>query len=223
MLSCVLLSKTGQRTVRCLKQGLLQMSRQIILGVAIAAILSVGVFSPKPAEADVFDVSYTSAAFIIQAQVNATLDSGNFDVLSFNPGSTVTYVGGATFDITGLVTQPGTPPNIQSLTIAPGTFNYDDVIFTSPVLQWDGNGLLFSANGELFNLYTAAVPNDSLSFTSGEQTLEANDSGIGSISAVPAVPEISSWAMMILGFMGVGFVAYCRKSIGKMPVNSLNW
>jgi PEP-CTERM motif len=29
---------------------------------------------------------------------------------------------------------------------------------------------------------------------------------------VEAVPEPSTWAMMILGFLGVGFVAYRRKS-----------
>ena len=34
---------------------------------------------------------------------------------------------------------------------------------------------------------------------------------IGDIS-VTAVPEASTWAMMILGFMGVGFMAYRRKS-----------
>jgi fibronectin-binding autotransporter adhesin len=31
-------------------------------------------------------------------------------------------------------------------------------------------------------------------------------------SPVPGVPETSTWAMMILGFLGVGFVAYRRKS-----------
>jgi hypothetical protein len=31
-------------------------------------------------------------------------------------------------------------------------------------------------------------------------------------STVSAVPEPSTWAMMILGFMGVGFIAYRRKS-----------
>src|SRR6185312_6500901 len=31
------------------------------------------------------------------------------------------------------------------------------------------------------------------------------------ISAVAAVPELSTWAMMILGFASVGFVAYRRK------------
>jgi hypothetical protein len=29
---------------------------------------------------------------------------------------------------------------------------------------------------------------------------------------ISAVPEPSTWAMMILGFIGVGFVAYRRKA-----------
>jgi hypothetical protein len=29
---------------------------------------------------------------------------------------------------------------------------------------------------------------------------------------VTAVPEATTWAMMVLGFLGVGFMAYRRKS-----------
>ena len=38
------------------------------------------------------------------------------------------------------------------------------------------------------------------------------NSFIGNGSPVSAVPEPSTWAMMILGFVGVGFLAYRRKS-----------
>jgi hypothetical protein len=34
----------------------------------------------------------------------------------------------------------------------------------------------------------------------------------GSILVTPAVPEPSTWAMMLLGFAGIGFIAYRRKS-----------
>lgn len=34
--------------------------------------------------------------------------------------------------------------------------------------------------------------------------------------ATPAVPEPSTWAMMLLGFLGVGFVAYRRKNQGNV-------
>ena len=33
-----------------------------------------------------------------------------------------------------------------------------------------------------------------------------------SLQGVNAVPEPSTWAMMILGFAGIGFMAYRRKS-----------
>jgi PEP-CTERM motif len=36
--------------------------------------------------------------------------------------------------------------------------------------------------------------------------------GGGSFVFASAVPEPSTWAMMLLGFAGVGFMAYCRKS-----------
>jgi hypothetical protein len=33
----------------------------------------------------------------------------------------------------------------------------------------------------------------------------------GAVTGVSAVPEVSTWAMMILGFLGVGFMAYRRR------------
>ncbi|WP_024516225.1 PEP-CTERM domain protein [Bradyrhizobium sp. Tv2a-2] len=36
---------------------------------------------------------------------------------------------------------------------------------------------------------------------------------IGASTLVAAVPEISTWAMMVLGFAGLGFMAYSRKNI----------
>jgi probable HAF family extracellular repeat protein len=37
-------------------------------------------------------------------------------------------------------------------------------------------------------------------------------------SSVGAVPEPSTWAMMLLGFAGIGFMAYCRKN--RMALNA---
>jgi hypothetical protein len=36
------------------------------------------------------------------------------------------------------------------------------------------------------------------------------------LSAVGAIPELSTWGMMIIGFFGVGFMAYRRKSQGSL-------
>ena len=41
--------------------------------------------------------------------------------------------------------------------------------------------------------------------------IEANGSPSDLLLTVPAVPEASTWAMMLLGFAGVGFLAYRRR------------
>ncbi len=59
-----------------------------------------------------------------------------------------------------------------------------------------------------FNLDSSAAVD--LSFRS----LDANGSPFGGVIgdvSIAAVPEPTTWAMMILGFMGVGFMAYRRK------------
>jgi len=48
--------------------------------------------------------------------------------------------------------------------------------------------------------------------TFGRDNLSAQITGHITDSVITAVPEPSTWAMMILGFMGVGFMAYRRKN-----------
>jgi Protein of unknown function (DUF642)/PEP-CTERM motif len=57
-------------------------------------------------------------------------------------------------------------------------------------------------------LFTAASPSTVISLVGNSGTSYI---GLDNV-AVTAVPEPSSWAMMILGFMGVGFMAYRRKN-----------
>ncbi len=51
-------------------------------------------------------------------------------------------------------------------------------------------------------------------------TMQGNDVGIGGCNSPPggsspsAIPEPSTWAMMLLGFAGLGFVG-CRKAAGR--------
>jgi hypothetical protein len=48
-----------------------------------------------------------------------------------------------------------------------------------------------------------------ITYTNSSTRLEAS---IDTLSVASAVPEPSTWAMMILGFAGIGFMAYRRKS-----------
>ena len=84
------------------------------------------------------------------------------------------------------------------------------------VLQWDGNGLAVTAGSAnyVYNLFSdtfyglnnALLTTDPAvgAFAATEETL-----GTGTIAAVP---EPSTWAMMILGFLGLGVVAFRRKA-----------
>jgi hypothetical protein len=106
------------------------------------------------------------------------------------------------FDLAITFTSPsGTSPN-------PGVFVVD------LAGKITGNG----TNGSVGVIFTN--PTETFSFEGGTFTLALNNASItpggnvpitGTLTAVAAVPEPSTWAMMILGFMGVGFMAYRRK------------
>ena len=65
------------------------------------------------------------------------------------------------------------------------------------------------------NEYTAITLNGtftSLTLHSAVGIAAIQQFEISGASGVGAIPEPSTWAMMVLGFMGVGFMAYRRKS-----------
>jgi hypothetical protein len=78
-------------------------------------------------------------------------------------------------------------------------------------------------SGSLFDI-TAGPATDGLASLSVNATTASFDSGGNSpvvaydtVSAVVAVPEPSTWAMLILGFCGIGFMAFRRQA--KPSVN----
>ena len=67
-----------------------------------------------------------------------------------------------------------------------------------------GNTAIFAPTPSLSPLYSETV----------EYTITTNGTGVGLVNNtvnISAVPEPATWAMMILGFAGVGFMAYRRK------------
>jgi hypothetical protein len=61
-----------------------------------------------------------------------------------------------------------------------------------------------------FNIFDNGNPSGILS-TSASNDVNAEFNGTYSITEVAAVPEPSTWAMMILGFCGLGFMASRRR------------
>ena len=50
----------------------------------------------------------------------------------------------------------------------------------------------------------------SWAMTCANGVIQGQVNGLGRVSGVPAVPEPSTWAMMLAGFAGLGFVGYRR-------------
>jgi PEP-CTERM motif len=186
-----------------------------ILGLAAAATLFVGALSPR-AEASVFDITFTSSQVSINAQADAVLDSNGTDFDVTNITGTV-QSGGNTYTISGLFGAAGSASGVQS-TIPAGSVNgwsFNNAIFSAGGLQFDGNGIVLSAGGYLYNLFSDSFygVNNALLTTGLPAALNAVNAevlGTGTITA--AVPEPSTWAMMILGFLGLGFAAWRRKA-----------
>ena len=90
------------------------------------------------------------------------------------------------------------------LSLYRGMVGSGTLITSSPAsLSTGGQLTAISYNGAIAGSYylevTGTAPSADLNFS-------------GDITTVAAVPEPATWAMMMLGFLGVGFVAYRRRS-----------
>jgi hypothetical protein len=187
------------------------MSAGKIFGLAAAAALFVGVLAPK-AEASVFDITFTSSQLTISAQATAVLDADGTDYDITGIAGNVRS-GANSYLIGGLSGVAGTVGNVQSL----GSFTFDNVITNvGGVLQWDYNGLAVTAgpSAYVYNVFTDSFYgiNNALLTTDpavGPNAAFEETLGTGTISAVP---EPATWAMMILGFLGLGVVGFRRKA-----------
>jgi hypothetical protein len=88
---------------------------------------------------------------------------------------------------------------------------------TNTITSFTGSQIAPPADGnqgsDLTNVYVNfAGAFDEVIFTTGAPAFEVDNLTLGGPSAVNGVPETSTWAMMILGFLGMGFMAYRRKS-----------
>ena len=109
---------------------------------------------------------------------------------------------------------------------APASRN-DGTNFTSiaPELYqifWIGDGLTGTGTGDV-QQFVAPVGATRLFLGATDGSGWWNNSGISTVTinytpaaVTPAVPELSTWAMMILGFCGVGFMTYRKRARRRM-------
>jgi PEP-CTERM motif len=132
---------------------------------------------------------------------------GSFDI-TFDP-TTIPVI--PTVNSTGIT--------LDSLNIAfsfPLTFSYDP-IFDRLFVGGHGGGFTTGTNdfGLRIDNFLSAPSFFDLQYVDVADPTHSFASFTGSVSVTPItsdVPEPSTWAMMLLGFAGVGFMAYRRKS-----------
>jgi len=139
--------------------------------------------------------------------------SGPFDAFVFNPtfaGSYVVPTITANFapDTTLPQSQDGFNNFLQGLTYS-GPTTVHTLTF-----EYDPTAANYLLDASSFTLSTRTNGNGGTPalFSVDIRNLGGETGPVGALTLTAAVPEPSTWAMMILGFFGVGFVAYRRKS-----------
>jgi hypothetical protein len=194
-------------------------------GYILGAIATVATLAATPSQATTY--TYTT---------QGCFGSCN-SPLSFHTNAS-DFLGDLSFSgISPAVSQTTSPLNLGTLSIDSSLFDsvgFSDtfdlkVLFTSPGtvntnFEADLSGSIFLTLGKITidwdpNSETVNYGGGSFKLTLGDINLTSRDLSdpiLATISNVSAVPEPSTWAMMILGFFGVGFMAYRRKAEGAL-------
>jgi PEP-CTERM motif len=166
----------------------------LVTGLLMSAALSL------PARADVvYDLSFVGGGTgVLDLNLASTAAADNLSSLGpYFVSLTLTNVGGTGFSVT---LNSANSSNYQFETGAQGQIYNLSVIENTP-----SSGVEYiTVYNQSYDIYAAPstyVASGNYSFASGP-------------TLAPAVPEPATWAMMILGFCGLGFMAYRRRTNG---------
>jgi hypothetical protein len=165
--------------------------------------------------------AFTNATFAVVVTGDTANIVGAGTGFVTNTGTATVSIGSFSANFTpdirvGSVYDTSNPPNTASANVGFGQAQPAPVAFVAealfnPAFQGYDLGLTGLTGGTPnFISQTYSTTNGFLTFDSASSlTFEA-------ISQTSAVPEASTWAMMILGFAGLGFMAYRRKSTSAL-------
>ena len=202
----------------------LEVARSTLWLAAAALALGMACQSSGASAAIVFSDDFNSYNGSLNwvPPANWTVASGSVDLIGATPGGTSFdyYPGnGGYVDLNGSTGTPGALQTIASF--APGDYTLsfslggnalDDGSKTTVIsLGSFSQSITLAASDPLTAFqFTFSTTGGNLSFTD----LAGGNGNIGNILdnvAVSAIPEPSTWAMLILGFCGMGFLAYRRR------------
>jgi hypothetical protein len=186
------------------------MFRKSILAAVGAVAMLGAIAAPDQAKAAILDFTFIGATMA---------DGGSFDITK---GVAVTDSNNVVISLSGHMIGLGTDSGLFGAIslVAPGTSGFDS-------WNWDGkmsaaadfftassdsSGILFTfGDGNVGNLYLANNPDHQIFLSVNTDGTLYNPGDLGTLQ-VTAVPEPSTWAMMILGFVGIGAMTYRRRT-----------
>ncbi len=182
-------------------------------GIGLA--LAVGAFAATSASAEVYDWTFVDNLGSLVA--SGTLTTGSPVIVDVPGAETVSPVLSASGSILGVDGFTAESLALYGSYTTPLGYNtvdgqtYDNAVYAS-VPYIDGNGLEFTGgtSGEYYNIFNNVntgyyspgnYPNNDVIWNNLGPTP-------GGTFSITAVPEPSTWTMMLLGFIGIGFFGY---------------
>jgi PEP-CTERM motif len=178
--------------------------------IALAATL----IAPGAASAAVFDWNFASAGLSGSGTLTADAEGGGEYYITGGTG-TLTDTQYGTFAVTFASCGLGSNCTIPNSDGAGGNVTFDNLLFPSNSIgaQLDNNGIALLP-GPPGSGSTAIGIWDSPSQEFYNYSGNGYENLTTAFNVTAAVPEPSTWAMMILGFCGLGFMAHRRKQNG---------
>lgn len=212
-------------------------------GLLAAAFLSIAAVSISPAQADIVVVTGVSNQgtdnVLLNTATNVLTATGTVGPSDLLVNFTSTSGSGLlNADASGQAVVSGGTGNVSLTqigfelanndTFTKAVFNLNAATNGSVLIHVEGvniNGGFFeddftvNANGQNFFTVTSIngqlITDISLTAINGATFEDLRQVRLGGFETVGAIPEPSTWAMMLLGFAGVGFLAYRRRGQGQ--------
>jgi hypothetical protein len=197
------------------------MRKEIVSGFFRSSALLIGCLAlsaiavPARAATMTFDWTLSSTSTAAQGGVGPLGTGGSgMGTITVTEGSGGDTITGITGEIGGDTITALVSGGDDLLFPVGSTFTIGKKTGTS-VVALDTNGIVVSTSAGDFDVFGAGSPLSSPQTVNGNDIDELGPDGflVGTLALQAAVPEPSTWAMMILGFCGLGFIAYRKKRV----------
>jgi hypothetical protein len=186
------------------------MKTKNLLLALVTTVMPTAIFSETPAKAPVVEFSFSYVGTALGVSGSGFLfgtDEGGGQFLLTSGFGTATEAGTLTLQPAGTYINTLTP-SVDLIS--------DNLLFPASDPSLDANGIVFLGsllppNSQYFNIWGNG-PGNYTYFNNYSGPFPAINGTLDSftVTEIGAVPEASTWAMMLIGFAAIGFVAYRR-------------